>query len=185
MHRAAAAQLQESVRAAVADAPASSVTVSVAVTETGPLNVRLTVAPVRTGPSLYVHRCEVITPSLSEEPDPSKAHVAPLQWCVATVEGAALTGVVDGVTATCPSRLGVPSPSPVSTPLEASATSVSVTEAGDSVGVPERCWAASPATCGAAIDVPDRVTVEVADAIPVETIPEPGARRSRQVPKFE
>lgn len=45
--------------------------------------------------------------------------------------------------------------------------------------------AATPATCGEAIDVPLKVAVAVLEVNHAERMPEPGAKRSRQVPKFE
>ena len=45
--------------------------------------------------------------------------------------------------------------------------------------------AATPATCGEAIDVPLSVAVAVFEVNQAERIPEPGANKSRHVPKFE
>ena len=45
--------------------------------------------------------------------------------------------------------------------------------------------AASPATWGAAIDVPEIVRVDVEPEIHAEVMPEPGAYMSTQLPKFE
>ena len=45
--------------------------------------------------------------------------------------------------------------------------------------------AARPATCGAAMDVPEIVRVEVDPEIHAEVIPVPGAYMSTQLPKFE
>ena len=45
--------------------------------------------------------------------------------------------------------------------------------------------AATPATCGEAIEVPLNVAVEVSDELVDDRIPEPGAKISRHVPKFE
>ena len=45
--------------------------------------------------------------------------------------------------------------------------------------------AATPATCGEAIDVPLSVAVAVFEVAHAESIPLPGANRSRQVPKLE
>ena len=60
-----------------------------------------------------------------------------------------------------------------------------ITCAGVADGRADKYRAASPATCGAAMDVPDRVAVAVGDVVPAETIPEPGAKRSRHAPKLE
>jgi hypothetical protein len=43
----------------------------------------------------------------------------------------------------------------------------------------------APATWGLAMDVPEMVLVAVFDVIQAEVIEEPGAKRSRQDPKFE
>lgn len=45
--------------------------------------------------------------------------------------------------------------------------------------------AATPATWGEAIEVPLKVAVAVFEVHQAESIPLPGAKRSRQVPKFE
>ena len=60
-----------------------------------------------------------------------------------------------------------------------------ITCAGEADVAADKYRAASPATCGAAIDVPDKVAEAVVEVMPAETIPEPGAKRSRQLPKFE
>ena len=48
-----------------------------------------------------------------------------------------------------------------------------------------RICAAKPATCGAAIEVPLMVWVAVDEVYQADLIELPGAKRSRQVPKFE
>ena len=57
--------------------------------------------------------------------------------------------------------------------------------AGDSDG----CWlsrsAATPAACGAAMEVPDMVAVEIVEVDDADRTDTPGAYRSTQVPKFE
>ena len=60
-----------------------------------------------------------------------------------------------------------------------------VTVAGDAVGFVSRNNAATPATCGEAIDVPEIVLVAVSLVRQAEVIPLPGAKMSTQVPKFE
>ena len=45
--------------------------------------------------------------------------------------------------------------------------------------------AATPATCGDAIEVPLNVAVAVFELNHADKIPDPGANRSRHVPKFE
>ena len=56
------------------------------------------------------------------------------------------------------------------------------TVAGDAAGLPCRYSAATPATCGVAIDVPLIVFVAVSDVYHADVMLEPGAKRSRQVP---
>lgn len=60
-----------------------------------------------------------------------------------------------------------------------------VTVAGEAPGFVSRNSAATPATCGAAIDVPEIVFVAVSLVFQAEVMLEPGAKISRQVPKFE
>src|SRR5262245_45497287 len=59
------------------------------------------------------------------------------------------------------------------------------TVAGDAVGLSPRNSAAAPATCGVAIEVPLIVFVAVSLVIQAEVMLTPGAKMSRQVPKFE
>ena len=60
-----------------------------------------------------------------------------------------------------------------------------VTVAGDALGFVSRNNAATPATCGVAIDVPEIVLVAVSLVLHEDVILLPGAKMSRQVPKFE
>lgn len=48
-----------------------------------------------------------------------------------------------------------------------------------------RYWAATPATCGVAIDVPLIVAVAVFEVCPAERMSAPGAKRSRHLPTLE
>ena len=59
------------------------------------------------------------------------------------------------------------------------------TVAGEAVGFVSRNKAATPVTCGVAIDVPEIVLVAVSLVFHDEVILLPGAKMSRQVPKFE
>ena len=59
------------------------------------------------------------------------------------------------------------------------------TVTGEAPGLPCRYSAATPATCGAAIDVPLMVLVAVLLVYHDEVMDEPGAKMSRHVPKFE
>ena len=60
-----------------------------------------------------------------------------------------------------------------------------VTAAGDAPGVVSRKSAATPATCGVAIEVPEIVLVAVSLVLQADVMLEPGAKISTQVPKFE
>ena len=60
-----------------------------------------------------------------------------------------------------------------------------VTVAGDALGFVSRNKAATPTTCGVAIDVPEIVLVAVSLVLHDEVILLPGAKMSTQVPKFE
>ena len=60
-----------------------------------------------------------------------------------------------------------------------------VTVAGDALGFVSRNKAATPTTCGVAIEVPEIVLVAVSLVLHDEVILLPGAKMSTQVPKFE
>ena len=70
-------------------------------------------------------------------------------------------------------------------PVVALLTSASRTCCGVAVGVALSRSAAAPATCGDAIDVPLIVFVAVSLLSQALVMPEPGAKMSRHVPKFE
>ena len=59
------------------------------------------------------------------------------------------------------------------------------TVAGDALGFVSKKSAATPATCGDAIEVPEIVFVAVLLVAQAEVILEPGAKMSTHVPKFE
>src|SRR6267143_2997939 len=59
------------------------------------------------------------------------------------------------------------------------------TVAGLAVALPWRNRAATPATCGVAIDVPLSVAVAVSLVRHADKMPEPGAKISTTLPKFE
>ncbi len=80
------------------------------------------------------------------------------------------------------SRLGEPVPGLVTFPVVALSLTAAATVAGVAVGSPCRYSAAAPATCGVAIDVPLSVAVAVSEVYHDETMLEPGANRSTQVP---
>lgn len=71
------------------------------------------------------------------------------------------------------------------TPTVADDASANATSDGVNVGVRDSKTAATPATCGVAIEVPEIVFVAVAEVIQSETMYEPGAKRSTHDPKFE
>jgi hypothetical protein len=73
---------------------------------------------------------------------------------------------------------------PVTTPRVASVDKRLATCAGVRAALP-KVRAATPATCGAAIDVPDIITVDVVEEIPVEIMELPGAKMSTQPPTLE
>ena len=60
-----------------------------------------------------------------------------------------------------------------------------VTVAGEALGFVSRNNAATPVTCGVAIDVPEMVLVAVSLVFHEDVMPLPGAKISRQVPKLE
>jgi hypothetical protein len=64
-------------------------------------------------------------------------------------------------------------------------SSAASTAAGVAVGFPCRYSAATPTTCGVAIDVPLIVLVAVALVYHADVMLEPGAKMSTQVPKLE
>jgi hypothetical protein len=64
-------------------------------------------------------------------------------------------------------------------------TMAAVTVAGEAVGFVSRNSAATPVTCGVAIDVPEIVLVAVSLVFHDEVMLLPGAKMSTHVPKFE
>lgn len=64
-------------------------------------------------------------------------------------------------------------------------TIAAVTAAGNEPGFVSRKSAATPQTCGDAIDVPEMVFVAVSFVFHEEVMLEPGAKMSTQVPKLE
>jgi hypothetical protein len=59
------------------------------------------------------------------------------------------------------------------------------TEAGEAVGLAASTKAATPATCGDAMEVPLLMLVAVAPLLEAEVMLVPGAKISTQLPKFE
>ena len=74
---------------------------------------------------------------------------------------------------------------PLSLFKDAALTIVFLTVAGDAPGLLCRIRAATPATCGLAIDVPLNVAVAVSLVRQADTMLEPGAKISTTLPKFE
>ena len=83
------------------------------------------------------------------------------------------------------SRSGEPAPGEVTFPVVAAVVILVVTSATVSVGFADKTSAATPATCGEAIDVPEMVLVDVVDRYQAEVMAEPGAKISRHEPKLE
>src|SRR5690348_2694434 len=83
------------------------------------------------------------------------------------------------------SRFGEPGPKLPTLFLLAICEIAEATRAGVLNGEPVRYSAATPATCGAAIEVPLIVLVAVLLPIQSEIMSTPGANRSTQAPKLE
>src|SRR5262245_7028277 len=111
------------------------------------------------------------------------------RWAAVEFDGrppfVVVTSVGYGVWLTNSRRLGEPLPRPATTPVVASATSLSRTCCGVHVGCADTMMAAAPVTCGAAIEVPEIVFVAVSLLTQAEVMATPGANRSRQRPLFE
>jgi hypothetical protein len=82
-------------------------------------------------------------------------------------------------------RFGVPDPALVMTPRVAPLLIAVATTAGEEVGFCCKYRATTPATCGAAIDVPDIDVIAVFEEIPADVIDWPGANKSTHVPQLE
>src|SRR5690606_23954097 len=79
------------------------------------------------------------------------------------------------------SRLGLPCGS-ATLPDPALPVIQSATASVEALGSSERWTAAAPATCGAAIEVPEMVWESESEPIQAEVMPTPGAKRSTQDP---
>ena len=109
---------------------------------------------------------------------------------IVVVVGAEVVVVVVGVDVPEPEstnirRFGEPVPADVTRFGVAAVTRASRTWVGVRALFAPRRRAAAPATCGEAMDVPLMVFVAVDDVYHAERMLEPGAKMSRQVPKFE
>lgn len=82
-------------------------------------------------------------------------------------------------------RFGEPVPALPTLLLDAVDTNFWATAAGVAVGCCCNTWAATPATCGLAIDVPLMVLTAVSPVYQAELMELPGANTSRQEPKLE
>src|ERR1044072_8261573 len=82
-------------------------------------------------------------------------------------------------------RLAVPDGMPLSLLRFAALTISFLTVAGDADGLLCRNRAATPATCGVAIEVPLKVAVAVSLVFHDDKMLEPGAKISTTLPKFE
>lgn len=71
---------------------------------------------------------------------------------------------------------------PVNLPDEAEPVKAFVTVEAEAFGSPSKYKAATPATCGAAIEVPEIVLVALFEVYQAEVMLEPGAKMSTQVP---
>jgi hypothetical protein len=70
-------------------------------------------------------------------------------------------------------------------PVVATLFNADCTDEGDDNGLDSRYKAATPVTCGAAIDVPEMVLVAVEEVYQADFIDDPGASKSTTDPKFE
>src|SRR5688572_9647821 len=122
-------------------------------------------------------------PLSSVEPVPLKVQLSPLHENVKAADGGASTGPLSN--SAYNSRLGDPVPMPVSLLTLALLTTPAWTVAAEAVGSVARYSAATPATCGDAIDVPLMVLVAVSFVYQAEVMLEPGANKPTQVPKLE
>src|SRR6476469_4635985 len=82
-------------------------------------------------------------------------------------------------------RFGEPVPAPVTLPEIAPPVIAVATAAGVAFGLPWRYSAATPVTCGVAIDVPLNTFVCVSLPLYDDVIDWPSAKMSTQVPNFE
>ncbi len=82
-------------------------------------------------------------------------------------------------------RSGESVPRSLTMPVRPSAIRIAATSWALAFGYWVRTSAAAPATCGAAIEVPERVIVSAGPVIEAASIDEPGAKRSTQEPILE
>src|SRR5262249_38100051 len=104
---------------------------------------------------------------------------------VVVVVGVVVVGVVASTNALASSSFGEPVPGSVTSFGVAWSTIAAATSSGVAFGWSERYNAATPVTCGVAIDVPLSVLVEVSLLAHADWIDTPGAKTSTHGPKFE
>jgi hypothetical protein len=101
------------------------------------------------------------------------------------VVGVSSSALGAGVSSEYTSRFSEPVPGFVTAFRVADDAIAEATSAGVIVAFCESARAAIPATCGAAIEVPESVRVALSEVCPADTMFDPGANTSRQEPKFE
>ena len=121
----------------------------------------------------------VITVTVAGPPTAAKPELVGLS---AKVQG---VGVGPGPINENSSRLGEPVPAFVTLFGVELLMIAAVTVAGEALGFVSRNSAATPATCGDAIDVPEIVFIAVSLVFHDDVMSVPGAKMSTQVPKFE
>ena len=104
---------------------------------------------------------------------------------VEVVVGASSSAFGAGVSNEYTNRLSEPAPGFMTTFLVDDVAMAEATSAGDIEGFCDRANAATPATCGAAIDVPDIERVALSELCPADTMLDPGANTSKHDPKLE
>jgi hypothetical protein len=104
---------------------------------------------------------------------------------VEVVVGASSSAFGAGVRSEYTNRLSEPVPGLLTTFRVDDVAIAEATSAGDIEGFCDNANAATPATCGAAIDVPDIERVALSEVCPADTMLEPGAKTSKHEPKLE
>jgi hypothetical protein len=104
---------------------------------------------------------------------------------VEVVVGASSSALGAGVRSEYTNRLSEPVPGLLTTSRVDDVAIAEATSAGDIEGFCDNANAATPATCGAAIDVPDIERVALSEVCPADTMLEPGAKTSKHEPKLE
>ena len=121
-------------------------------------------------------------PLSSDDAPALNEHVATLQFAVNEATGGLFGVGVPPVKPIYRSRFGEPVPTEDTLAVEALFRIALVTVPADAPGLSCRKSAATPATCGLAIEVPEIEFVAVAPVYQADVMPLPGAKTSRQVP---